>query len=317
MVAHFSNSVLDKGNEIPTIISRIGKITLSSPLLLASGFLGISNEIMHRVYNSGAGAVVTKSISIDKMEGYRNPTVVPIENHSLINAVGLSNPGVKSFTKELSSVSNIPMLVSLVGSSSSDFPILIKYFDSLDILGYEINLSCPHVSKMGLEVGDDPSLVYDIINTIRMSTKKPVIAKIGIGSTNILKIAETVKDAGADAITAINTIRAMVIDVETGFPILSNKIGGLSGKSIKPVALRCVYEISKKIGLPVIGCGGIFDWRDAIEFIMAGASAVQIGSAIRYYGMDCFDDIKKGIIMYLERKGYRNIQDLIGFAHRY
>ena len=191
-------------------------IHLKNPLLLASGFLGISQEIFNRLYHDGLGAIVSKSISVGPLDGYKGPTVVSLGEKGYLNAVGLANPGSDVFAHEIMN-NQIPLIVSIVGSSQSDFPKLISKFDKLNILGYEINLSCPHVAKMGMEVGDDLDLVTKIIKTIKSKTKKPVIVKVGIGNTDVLKLASKIQESGADAITAINTIRAMAINVETGY----------------------------------------------------------------------------------------------------
>ena len=295
----------------------IADLQLRNPTMLASGFLGISQDIFNRIYLSGAGAIVSKSISIKPIEGYRNPTVVSLENSSYINAVGLSNPGAEEFSNEIVSNKKVPIIISLVGTSEIEFPLMLKKFNNLNIVGYEINLSCPHVAKMGMEVGDDPEMVGRIVKTIKSNTSKPVIIKVGVGSTDILKIAKVAIDSGADAITAINTIRAMTINIETGMPVLSNKIGGLSGKSLKHIAIRCVYEISKNLQIPVIGCGGIFTWQDAVEFMLAGASIVQLGSVIGYEGITTFRNISRGIRKYLESKGFKKVTEIVGLAHRY
>ena len=294
----------------------IAGIRLRNPLLLASGFLGISQEIFNRLYNDGLGAIVSKSISVSPLEGYKGPTVVSLGEKGYLNAIGLSNPGSDAFANEIIN-NQTPLIVSIVGSSVSEFPKLISKFDKLNILGYEINLSCPHVAKMGMEVGDDPELVIKIIKTVKSKTKKPIIIKVGIGNTDVLKLATIIQESGADAITAINTIRAMAINVETGMPILSNKIGGLSGIPLKPIGVRCVYEISKKVTIPVIGCGGIFTWEDALEYILAGATAIELGSVIGYEGLKAFNQIKLGITRYLEKKGYKNIKEIVGLAHQY
>jgi dihydroorotate dehydrogenase (NAD+) catalytic subunit len=255
-------------------------------------------------------------LSVSPLEGYKGPTVVSLGEKGYLNAVGLSNPGSDAFANEIIN-NQTPLIVSIVGSSVSEFPKLISKFDKLNILGYEINLSCPHVAKMGMEVGDDPELVIKIIKTIKSKTKKPIIIKVGIGNTDVLKLATIIQESGADAITAINTIRAMTINVDTGMPILSNKIGGLSGIPLKPIGVRCVYEISKKVTIPVIGCGGIFTWEDALEYILAGATAIELGSVIGYEGLKAFNQIKLGIIRYLEKKGYKNIKEIVGLAHQY
>lgn len=307
---------LKKSSDPNDLSIEIAGMHFRNPLLLASGFLGISQEIFNRLYRSGLGAVVSKSISVDPMEGYKGPTIVSINQKSYLNAIGLSNPGADAFSEEISS-NTVPLIVSLVGSSATEFPNLIKKFDKLNILGYEINLSCPHVAKMGMEVGDDPTLVTKIIKTIKANTKKPVIIKVGIGNVDVVKLADIIEESGADAITAINTIRAMAINTETGMPILSNKIGGLSGSSIKPIGVRCVYEISKKVSIPVIGCGGIMNWEDVIEYMLAGATTVELGSVIGYHGLGVINKIIKGISGYLDKKGYKSIKEIIGIAHRY
>ena len=307
---------LKKSSDPNDLSVDIAGIHFRNPLLLASGFLGISQEIFNRLYRSGLGAVVSKSISVDPMEGYKGPTIVSINQKSYLNAIGLSNPGADAFSEEISS-NTVPLIVSLVGSSETEFPNLIKKFDKLNILGYEINLSCPHVAKMGMEVGDDPTLVTKIIKTIKANTKKPVIIKVGIGNVDVVKLADIIEESGADAITAINTVRAMAINTETGMPILSNKIGGLSGSSIKPIGVRCVYEISKKVSIPVIGCGGIMNWEDVIEYMLAGATTVELGSVIGYHGLGVINKIIKGISGYLDKKGYKSIKEIIGIAHRY
>ncbi|MGA7897783.1 MAG: dihydroorotate dehydrogenase [Nitrososphaeraceae archaeon] len=295
---------------------KFAGLKFRNPTMLASGFLGISQEILDRIYLSGAGCLVSKSLSNLPIEGYRNPTVIDLNGKSYLNAVGLANPGFKAFATEIKA-NKTPLILSLVGSDQKDFILMVKRLDNLNILGYEINLSCPHVKKMGMEVGDDLEMVRNIIRKVRINTRKPIFIKLGVGNMDILKLAEVAKDENANGVTAINTIRAMAINVQTGSPILSNRLGGLSGRSIKPVAIRCVYEISKKLGIPVIGCGGIFMWEDAIEFLLAGASAVQIGSGVGHSGIGIFKLITRGIKNYLENKGFRNVQDIVGLAHKY
>jgi len=162
----------------------------------------------------------------------------------------------------------------------------------------------------------DPELVKKIVSAVKTSTNIPVIAKVGLGTSNYLNTVNAAIDSGIDAITAINTVRAIAIDVETQRPILSNKFGGLSGTPIKPVALRCVYEISSKYDIPIIGCGGISTWEDAVEFILAGSSAVQLGSAIGSNWIHVFNDINHGILEYMKRKGYSKIDEMIGLAKK-
>jgi dihydroorotate dehydrogenase (NAD+) catalytic subunit len=296
---------------------KLDKIHLRNPTMLASGILGISQNIFERLYHENIGAVVTKSISVKPMKGYPNPTVIPLGGGSYLNAVGLSNPGVDAFSKELSHNKIIPIFISLVGSSEKEFSKMVKAFDALNILGYEINLSCPHVSKMGMEVGDDPEAVNKIVKSVRMNTNKPICVKVGVGSIDVVELARVAVDGGADIITAINTLRAMSIDIETMMPILSNRIGGLSGNAIKPIGIRCVYEISKKLEIPVIGCGGVSSWKDVVEYMIAGASAVQIGSVLGSRGPKIFNQITTGLKKYVEKKQLKNIGEIIGISHKY
>lgn len=300
----------------PDISTEMGAIKIERPTMLASGILGISLDVFDRLYKEGAGALVTKSLSKEPWEGYPNPTVVGVKA-GYLNAVGLSNPGAPYFAKMISSNKTVPIIVSLVGSIPEDFTFMIKQFENVKILGYELNLSCPHVEKVGLEVGDDPELVQKIIKSVKVQSKVPVIAKVGLGSSDYLETVQVACESGVDAITAINTIRAMAIDVQTTRPVLSHKIGGLSGSAIKPIAVRCVYEISSKFDIPVIGCGGVSSWEDAIEFILAGASAVQIGSALVDKWVGVFSEINNGISKYMERKNFSKIKEMVGITKKF
>ena len=300
----------------PSLSTSIGSLTLERPTILASGILGISLDVFQRLHKAGAGGVVTKSLSKEPWEGYPNPTIFSVKGGGWINAVGRTNPGAENFAKMISTNEDGPIIVSLVGSIEDDFEYMIKQFENCKVAAYELNLSCPHVAKVGLEVGDDTDLVSKIVKKVKAMSDAPVIAKVGLGSTDYLETVDAAVSAGADAITAINTIRAMAIDVEVERPILSNKIGGLSGTPIKPVALRCVYEISSKFDIPILGCGGISTWEDAVEFILAGASAVQFGSVMGDHWDEVFSEINTGIEKFMERKGYATIGEMIGRAKR-
>ena len=284
--------------------------------MLASGILGISLDVFNRLYRSGAGAVVTKSLSKEPWEGYPNPTVFSVKGEGWMNAVGLSNPGARNFAKMIEPNRDVPIIVSLVGSIPEDFEMMIKEFESCRVTAYELNLSCPHVAKVGLEVGDDPELVKEIVSTVKNSADVPVIAKVGLGTTHYLDTVGAAIDSGIDAITAINTIRAMAIDVKTKRPILSNKFGGLSGTPIKQIALRCVYEISSKYDIPIMGCGGISTWEDAVEFFLAGASGVQLGSAVGDSWISVFDEINNGITRYMKEQNLGTIKEMVGLAKK-
>jgi dihydroorotate dehydrogenase (NAD+) catalytic subunit len=224
---------------------------------------------------------------------------------------------VKEFYDELSrsKIDDLPLIVSLFGAKPSEFKEMVSFLDELKIRAYELNLSCPHVKGFGTEVGQDPKAIREIIKAAKEETKKPLFVKLSPNVTDIVKIAKVAESSGADALTIMNTVRAMSIDIVTCRPILANKIGGLSGPAIKPIAVRCVYEVSKEVRVPVIGCGGILNWQDAVEFFLAGAKALQIGTAIAYEGLEVFEKIKKGIRDYLIMKEKRSVREIVGLSH--
>ncbi len=300
----------------PDLSFEILGFRMHNPLMLASGILGMSLESLRRVHEAGAGAVITKSMGTEARSGYDNPTLVEVHG-GYLNAVGLSNPGIKEFYHELSvsKIEDLPLIVSLFGAEPSEFKEMISILDRLEIKAYELNLSCPHVSGFGLEVGQDPEVVKEIIRAAKRETKKPLLVKLSPNVTDIVKIAGIAENSGADALTIMNTVRAMSIDLDTCRPILANRIGGLSGPAIRPVAVRCVYEVSRKVGIPIIGCGGIVSWQDAVEFFLAGAEAVQIGTAIAYEGLGVFEKLKKGIRNYLIMKEKRSVKEIVGLSH--
>lgn len=294
---------------------RFAGVPLKNPVIVASGILGLSHDIFERLDKSGAAAIVSKSISISPREGYRNPTVVPLENQNWLNAVGLANPGVDAFVQEISN-NKAPLFVSIVGSSVEEFETLVRKFSKVNILGFELNLSCPHVDKMGMEIGDDPNLVNAIVRCIKDQSKKPLIVKVGLGKSDILQVARIAEEAGANGITAINTVRAMKIDIENKCPVLENKIGGLSGAALKPIGVRCVYELYKILKIPIIGCGGILSASDMLEYIMAGASAIQVGSFMAHKGINSIGKLVTDLKYYLRTNNYNNLEEIVGIAHK-
>ncbi|MCK4424450.1 dihydroorotate dehydrogenase, partial [Candidatus Bathyarchaeota archaeon] len=256
-------------------------LKLANPTMLASGILGLSAETLGNIVSGGAGAVVTKSVGLKPRKGYANPTVIQT-SCGLINAVGLPNPGIDEFVKEIreAKIFNVPLIVSVYGFSSEEYARVAKKAVDAGADAVELNVSCPHVKETGSEIGQNPEILAKIVKEVKKRVEKPVFVKLSPNVTDIAETAEVAAKAGADALTAINTVKAMAIDPETATPILSNKIGGLSGPAIKPIAVRCVYEIYEIVTVPIIGCGGITSWRDAVGFLLAGASAVQIGTAV-------------------------------------
>lgn len=271
---------------------------------------------IQRIINCGAGAVVTKSIGLKSREGHPNPTVIELE-HGVLNAMGLPNSGIEEFGEEIKKLkqSNIPLIGSIFGSNSQEFVELGEKMQSYGADALELNMSCPHVKGYGLEIGSDSKLVKEITSKVKESTDIPVFVKISSNLPDIVDIAKSAEKGNADGIVAINTVKAMKIDLELKMPVLANKIGGYSGKAIKPIGVRCVYEVSKNVDIPIIGVGGITTGEDALEYIMAGASAVQIGSGIYYRGVDVFKKVCKEMETWMKDHSYKNLSELIGAAH--
>ncbi len=297
---------------------EVAGLKFRNPVLLAAGILGMTAESLIRVAEAGAGGLVTKSIGLKPRKGYPNPTVVQV-SCGLINAMGLPNPGIKTFSEEIREVKRrvkVPLIVSVYGYSAEEFAETAELAVKAGADAVELNVSCPHVEGTGGEIGQNPELLKEVVSKVKRRISKPIFVKLSPNVTDIAQLAETAVKAGADAITAINTVRAMKIDIKTGRPILANRIGGLSGPAIKPIAVRCIYEIYERVRVPIFGCGGILNWRDAIELILAGASAVQIGTAIAVKDLEVFRTIPKGIEKYIRRKGFRSVKEIVGLSHR-
>ncbi len=294
--------------------TKLSSLRLNNPTLLASGFLDVSGKLMLRVAGSGAGGVVTKSIAPKPNPGYVNPTVFEVEG-GLINAMGLPNPGVNEFLKEMEILrpARIPVIASVYGKNPDEFAAVAVKLQEAGATAIELNLSCPHAQKL-IEFSQDSHLAGEVTGAVKSAVGIPVFAKIAQETSDLLGIADAVLGAGADGITAINTIRSTSIDITIRKPVLSNVYGGLSGKAIKPIAVRCVYEIAKQYHCPIMGVGGVYDWKDAVEFILAGASAVQIGTAITYRGLKVFNEVSEGIKQYMETNGFRSVRDMVGLA---
>jgi len=293
---------------------QIANLKLSNPLILASGILGSSVNSLNLIARD-VGAVVTKSVGIEEREGYRNPTVINWKC-GLINAVGLASPSAVKFAEELKDYNNdAPLIVSLYAYTAEEFVELVKIFDSaLPYLhGYELNLSCPHVKGAGLDLGSDPELSAEIVRKVKKATENPVIAKLS-ALHDYVELAKELERAGVDAVTISNTLRGMKIDILSGKPVLSNVFGGVSGRAIKPIALKCVYDLYEELRIPIIGCGGVTTFEDVLEFLMAGATAVQVGSAI-YYSSRIFYSLKESLSAYLRARGCV-VSEIIGIAHQ-
>ena len=292
---------------------NIKGVRLENPLILASGILDENGYSMKTILERGAGAAVTKSIGMAERTGYRPPVVAEVKD-GLLNAVGLPNPGIENFGEEIKIAlkSGKPVFGSIFGSNTEEFVQLAKKMEAYGVAAIELNLSCPHVKGFGSEVGSDPDLVEEIVNELKKKVRIPVFAKLSPNVTDIVEIAKAAQNA--DAIVLINTVRGMAVDIYARKPILTNTFGGLSGRAIKPVGIRYVYEVKKETGKTVIGVGGISDYADALEYILAGSSAVQIGTALYTGGKEIFNTINKGIRNYMEEEKFHTIDEMVGAA---
>ena len=296
-------------------IKFLGK-TLKNPLVLASGVLGNSFDILERVHEQGCGLVTMKSIGPEPRDGHKNPTVMDLGS-GMINAVGLPTPGYLNMENEWQYLETrkFPIIASIYGGSVKEFQKVAKFVSSKKPDFIEINISCPNSEKHGMIFGVNPESSRDVVLAVKKEINVPLIAKLTPQALDIGEIARACEKAGADAICAINTLGpGMVIDIESQMPILSFKKGGLSGPMIKPVAVRCVYDIYKAVDIPIIGLGGVTTGADAIEMIMAGASLVGIGSAVNYRGIDIFTKVTKEMDTWLLEHDL-SMEDINGAAH--
>lgn len=293
---------------------------LSNPLFLAAGILGTTASSMKMVARAGAGGIVTKSFSIEANDGYDNPTIVKIEC-GVINSVGLASPGVEAKKEELKDLNEIrdktPVIASIYGDSEEVFSdVANQTKDYVD--AFELNVSCPHAKcGFGSNIGENPELTHDIVSSVKDNIKDvPIIVKLTPNVTDITEIAKAAEDAGADALTLINSVGpGLRIDYKTARPILNNVFGGIAGPMIKPIALKCVYKTYETVDIPLFGVGGIRTYKDALEFLYAGASLLQIGTSIMYEGPEIFKNITHDLSNFLEENGYKNVEEIIGLSH--
>ncbi len=293
-------------------------IKLRNPLILASGFLGVTKASLKNVADNGAGAVTMKSVSREPRKGHKSPIVLT-DGDVMINAVGYSNPGLTEAKKEFTGLDDVgvPVIASIIGEDAAQFGYVAKNFLSREFAAVEIPLSCPHTPGYGLLAGQGtPEATYEITKAVKKNTKLPVMVKLSPNIPAIGEVALAAAKAGADAINMGNTAGpGMFIDIKAKKPILDFKFGGLSGPAIKPIAVRCVYDVYEAVKIPVIGTGGVTTGEDAVEMLMAGASAVGIGSAVYYRGIDVFKLVSDEISEFMHSEGYSSIKEMVGVAH--
>ena len=290
-------------------------VKLRNPTILASGILGVTKESIDRIGKSGAGAVTLKSLCHEERKGNPNPTMFGYDN-VFLNAVGLPGQGIDNAIKDFGRLNNlsVPVIGSIYGYKIGQFGQVAKKMASLKPALIEVDISCPHMDY-GKPYYADAGLTAKVTKEVKKNAKMPVSIKLSPNVYDIKEIAHAAEEAGADAITAINTATGMAIDIDAKKPILANKIGGISGPALKPIAVRCVYEIFEEVKIPIIGTGGVTYGKDAIEMIMAGATAVGIGTAVYYRGIDVFRKVCNEMEEWMKKNKVKSLDEIRGAAH--
>jgi dihydroorotate dehydrogenase (NAD+) catalytic subunit len=298
----------------PDLKVGIGELELQNPVLTASGTFGYAREFEHLVDLNRLGGIIVKGLSLEPTKGNLPPRIYETPC-GMLNAIGLENVGIEAFVKEkLPFLQTLkpPIIVNIYGKREEDYVKLAARIEEVEtIAAIEVNISCPNVKAGGMVFGVDPHAAFSVISAVRKQTTKLLIVKLSPNVTDITAIARTVEDAGADCLSLINTLTAMAIDINTRRPRLANITGGLSGPAIKPVALRMVWQVAQATGIPIIGIGGIMSAEDALEFFIAGATAIQVGTA-NFVNPHATTDIIDGIEKFLIEKNIEKISDVIG-----
>jgi dihydroorotate dehydrogenase (NAD+) catalytic subunit len=293
-------------------------IKLRNPTVLASGILGTNFKLMRRIFlEGGAGAITMKSIGPKERAGHANPCVVEWDQ-GLLNAVGLPSPGIENMEQEWKELEkrDFPLIASIYGASAEEFAEVAKFVASKKPDAIEVNISCPNTKKEGMVFGVCEEASAEVVEAVKRQIGSiPLVAKLTPQAPNIAAIAANCEKAGADAICAINTVAGMAIDIDARKPVLANKFGGLSGPAIRPVGVKCVYQIFEAVKIPILGMGGICTGRDAIEFVMAGATAIGIGSGVYYRGIDVFKKVCGEMGQWMEENRVESLKEIRGCAH--
>ena len=310
--------VIPEDHTQPDLRVAIGSLQLANPVMTASGTFGYAREFEHLVNLHRLGAVIVKGISLHPRVGNPPPRIVETAC-GMLNAIGLQNVGVDRFITEkmpyLQSL-QVPVIVNILGDSIGEYQeITARLADVPGVAGIEVNISCPNVKKGGVAFGTDPQMAAAVTTAVKKASKVPVLVKLSPNVTDITTIARAVEEAGADGLSLINTLIGMAIDLKNKRPTLANVIGGLSGPAIKPVALRMVYQVAQAVSLPIVGIGGIETAEDALEFMLAGATAVQIGTA-NFTNPRASEEVVDGIAAYAEAQKLTSVRSIIGYLHR-
>ncbi|MGQ9674790.1 MAG: dihydroorotate dehydrogenase [Chloroflexota bacterium] len=292
-------------------------LRLKNPVMTASGTFGFGNEYAKLLEVAKLGAIVTKGVTLRPRRGNAQPRLVETPA-GMLNSIGLQNPGAEAVIAQKASMwarLDLPVIVNIAGETVEEYAELAEMFDSVaGVAALEVNVSCPNVKVGAMAFGVDPKAAAEVTSAVKAATSMPVIVKLSPNVTDIVEIAQAVVEAGADAVSLINTLLGMVIDIRARRPLLSTVTGGLSGPAIRPVALRMVYQVARAVAVPIIGVGGITSTEDALQFLMAGASAVQVGTAT-FVNPTTATDIVEGLAAFLEAEGLSSIADIIGVAN--
>jgi dihydroorotate dehydrogenase (NAD+) catalytic subunit len=298
----------------PDMSVEIAGIKLRNPVMTASGTFGYGEEFAAYVDLEEIGAIITKGLSLKPRAGNPTPRIVETPG-GMLNAIGLQNVGIDAFINNKTPflrATDTPVIVNLFGNTLEEYGELASRLDQVpEVAGMEVNISCPNVKHGGIVFGTEPQAAYEVVKLVRESTIKPVIVKLSPNVTDIVSMARACADAGADALSLINTLTGMAIDLQKRRPVLANITGGLSGPAIKPVALRMVWQVARAVKLPLIGIGGIMSATDALEFMLAGATAVQVGTA-NFLDPSAAQTIARGMERYLTDNGIADVKQLIG-----
>jgi len=297
--------------------TQFAGLRLRNPLILASGIWGESGVSLAGAHHHGAGAVVTKSIGDAPRPGYPNPTIETFDRWGFLNAMGLPNPGIDEYPQEIAAAlaEGATVIGSIFGHDAAEFAALGRRMAATGVVALELNLSCPHAEGLGSEVGSDPAAVEEITRAVVRAQPLPVLAKLTPNTADIGALAEAAERGGASGISAINTVRGLAIDLPLRRPTLAHGLGGLSGAAIRPLGLACVFQIYDRIEIPIIGIGGVSTAEDVVAYAMAGARAVEIGTAVAFDGIGVFERIETALGPLLDTLGFGTFEEAVGVAH--
>jgi len=300
------------------ISTDLGGIKLDNPVCAASGTFGYGREYEPYVDISQIGAVIVKGTTLEPRAGNPPPRIIETAS-GMLNAIGLENPGINEFLNThlpYLRENNVTVIANIAGNTIEEYAAIAEMIEgNPGVAGIELNISCPNVKQGGLQFGTDPQMVYEVVKAVKEKTTLPVMPKLSPNVTDIVEIARASEAGGADALSMINTLMGMAVDINTRKPFLANIFGGLSGPAIKPVALRMIYQVYREVKLPILGGGGIVNYRDALEFLMVGATAISVGTGI-FINPQLTEEIVSNLLHYMQENNVASLSELVGAAHQ-